>query len=460
MFRWSNKFLSLYFLVKQKMSSQLLNKIDKKILRLAYPIILANISIPLLGLTDTAVIGHLGALDILAGISMGAVLMGSIYWFFGFLRMGVTGLVAQARGANEKVEISSILFRGLFIAVIGGIALIVFHSFLFSSIFYFLAGDKGAEKLAMEYMSIRVLTAPFAISIFVFVGWLFGMGKTFHSLCLLAVVNVLNILLDIIFVKFLHLGIAGVAYATIVSEFCGFCLGVYLSREFLLNKESIKIKVRGIFLSNKWKLFILLNINIVIRSILLQSVFLSYLIFGTLFGSEILAANHILLQIIFLSAYALDGIAFSSEILVGEAIGQRRQELFKKVVKSALKLGFILSSIIGVCFYFVGFLIIDLMTSINSVRLICYDFLIWISIMPIVSVFSYVYDGIFLGAARGKEIRVAMIQSFAIFFICVTVFVPLMGNTGLWTSIVIFNATRAITLWTKIERIQSSFSSN
>ena len=208
MFRWSNKFLSLYFLVKQKMSSQLLNKIDKKILRLAYPIILANISIPLLGLTDTAVIGHLGALDILAGISMGAVLMGSIYWFFGFLRMGVTGLVAQARGANEKVEISSILFRGLFIAIIGGIALIVVHSFLFSSIFYFLAGDIGAEKLAMEYMSIRVLTAPFAISIFVFVGWLFGMGKTFHSLCLLAVVNVLNILLDIIFVKFLHLGIA------------------------------------------------------------------------------------------------------------------------------------------------------------------------------------------------------------------------------------------------------------
>ena len=151
MFRWSNKFLSLYFFLKQ-IPSQLLNKIDKKILRLAYPIILANISIPVLGITDTAVIGHLGALDILAGISIGAVLMGSIYWFFGFLRMGLTGLVAQARGADEKVEISSLLFRGLFSAVIGGIALIVIHSFLFSSIFYFLAGDKGAEKFAMEYI--------------------------------------------------------------------------------------------------------------------------------------------------------------------------------------------------------------------------------------------------------------------------------------------------------------------
>ena len=186
-----------------------------------------------------------------------------------------------------------------------------------------------------------------------------------------------------------------------MSEFCGFCLGVYLSREFLLNKENIK--VREIFLSNKWKLFILLNINIVIRSILLQSVFLSYLIFGTLFGSEILAANHILLQIIFLSAYALDGIAFSSEILVGEAIGQRRQELFKKVVKSALKLGlyFQVSLVLSL---FLRFLVVDLMTSIR-VKLICYDFLILISIMPIVSVFSYVYDGIFLGAARGKEIN-------------------------------------------------------
>ena len=439
------------------MSSQLLPKTDKRIFTLAYPIILANISIPVLSVTDTAVIGHLGALDVLAGISMGAVLIGSIYWFFGFLRMGVTGLVAQARAADQNVEVSSILIRGLIIGGAGGIILIAVHSFLFSSIFYFLEGDKDAEELAIEYMSIRILAAPFAISMFVFVGWLFGMGKTFHSLCLLVAVNLLNIFLDIIFVKFLYLGIAGVAYATIISEICGFCIGIYLSREFLLNKERIKVKL--IFLSNKWKSFILLNIDIVIRSTLLQSVFLSYLIFGTLFGSEVLAANHILLQITFLSAYALDGIAFSAEILVGEAIGKRRYEEFKKVVKSALKLGFIFSGVISVSIYSVGFLVIDLMTSIKEVRLICYDFIIWISIMPIVSVFSYVYDGIFLGAARGKEIRIAMCQSFAIFFTCAIVLIPLIENTGLWTSIVVFNSVRAITLWSKIDRIKTCFSS-
>ena len=439
------------------MSSQLLPKTDKRIFTLAYPIILANISIPVLSVTDTAVIGHLGALDVLAGISMGAVLIGSIYWFFGFLRMGVTGLVAQARAADQNVEVSSILIRGLIIGGAGGIILIAVHSFLFSSIFYFIEGDKDAEELALEYMSIRILAAPFAISMFVFVGWLFGMGKTFHSLCLLVAVNLLNILLDIIFVKFLYLGIAGVAYATIISEICGFCIGIYLSREFLLNKERIKVKL--IFLSNKWKSFILLNIDIVIRSTLLQSVFLSYLIFGTLFGSEVLAANHILLQITFLSAYALDGIAFSAEILVGEAIGKRRYEEFKKVVKSALKLGFIFSGVISVSIYSLGFLVVDLMTSIKEVRLICYDFIIWISIMPIVSVFSYVYDGIFLGAARGKEIRIAMCQSFAIFFTCAIVLIPLIENTGLWTSIVVFNSVRAITLWSKIDRIKTCFSS-
>ena len=440
------------------MRSQFLTKIDKRVLSLAYPIILANISIPLLGLTDTAVIGHLGALDVLAGISIGAVLMGSIYWFFGFLRMGVTGLVAQARGANEYVEVSSILVRGLVIAAVGGIILIAFHSFLFSAIFYFLVGSKGAEELAIEYMSIRVFGAPFAISMFVFVGWLFGMGKTFSALCLLVCVNLLNILLDIIFVNFLYLGIAGVAYATLVSEFCGFCLGIYLCREFLLNKE--QIKGRAIFLSNKWKSFIFLNANIVFRSILLQSVFLSYLIFGTLFGSEILAANHILLQIIFLSAYALDGIAFSSEILVGEAIGQKRLQSFKKIVRSSLKLGFIFSSVIGIFFYLLGFFIVDLMTSLKSVRLICYEYIVWIAVIPFISVSSYVYDGIFLGAARGKEIRVAMTQSFAIFFICVIGLVPWMGNIGLWTSIVVFNAVRALTLWAKVDRIEASFSSN
>jgi len=439
------------------MSSKLLPKTDKRIFTLAYPIILANISIPVLSVTDTAVIGHLGALDVLAGISMGAVLIGSIYWFFGFLRMGVTGLVAQARAADQNVEVSSILIRGLIIGGAGGIILIAVHSFLFSSIFYFLEGDKDAEELAIEYMSIRILAAPFAISMFVFVGWLFGMGKTFHSLCLLVAVNLLNIFLDIIFVKFLYLGIAGVAYATIISEICGFCIGIYLSREFLLNKERIKVKL--IFLSNKWKSFILLNIDIVIRSTLLQSVFLSYLIFGTLFGSEVLAANHILLQITFLSAYALDGIAFSAEILVGEAIGKRRYEEFKKVVKSALKLGFIFSGVISVSIYSLGFLVVDLMTSIKEVRLICYDFIVWISIMPIVSVFSYVYDGIFLGAARGKEIRIAMCQSFAIFFTCAIVLIPLIENTGLWTSIVVFNSVRAITLWSKIDRIKTCFSS-
>ena len=438
------------------MSSKLLPKTDKRIFTLAYPIILANISIPVLSVTDTAVIGHLGALDVLAGISMGAVLIGSIYWFFGFLRMGVTGLVAQARAADQNVEVSSILIRVLIIGGACGIILIAVHSFLFSSIFYFLEGDKDAEELAIKYMSIRILAAPFAISMFVFVGWLFGMGKTFHSLCLLVAVNLLNILLDIIFVKFLYLGIAGVAYATIISEICGFCIGIYLSREFLLNKERIKVKL--IFLSNKWKSFILLNIDIVIRSTLLQSVFLSYLIFGTLFGSEVLAANHILLQITFLSAYALDGIAFSAEILVGEAIGKRRYEEFKKVVKSALKLGFIFSGVISVSIYSLGFLVVDLMTSIKEVRLICYDFIIWISIMPIVSVFSYVYDGIFLGAARGKEIRIAMCQSFAIFFTCAIVLIPLIENTGLWTSIVVFNSVRAITLWSKIDRIKTCFS--
>ena len=440
------------------MLRQTLTKTDKRVLTLAYPIILANISIPLLGLTDTAVIGQLDNLDVLAGISMGAVLMGFFYWFFGFLRMGITGLVAQARGSNQNVEVSSILVRGLIIAGIGGIGLITIHYMLFSAIFYFLEGNVSAEKFAMQYMSIRVLAAPFAISMFVFVGWLFGMGKTFHSLCLLLAVNVLNILLDIIFVKFFYLGIAGVAYATILAEFFGFALGIYLCRESLFDKEHVKRRV--IFLSKKWRPFILLNVDIVIRSTLLQSVFLSYLIFGTLFGSETLAANHILLQITYLAVYALDGVAFSSEILVGEAIGQRRDELFKKVVRSALKIGLIFSSFIGISLYFFGYLVIDLMTSIEPVRVICYQFIIWVSIMPIVSVFSYIYDGIFLGAARGKEIRIAMIQSSAIFFICIIALIPLLANIGLWTSIVVFNAVRALTLWTKLDQIEKSFSSN
>lgn len=432
-----------------------LNKIDKKILDLSYPIVLANISIPILGLTDTAVIGQLDELSALAGISLGAVLIGAMYWFFGFLRMGVTGLVAQARGGDDLVEIYSILIRGLLIAFFGGMLLIVLHHPLFNLIFYFLTADEIAENLATNYMSIRIIAAPFAISIFVFVGWLFGMGETRKSLLLLVLVNIANIILDIIFVKFLSLGISGVAYATILAEVFGFFYGLYLTRKYLLDKKLTRISL--IFQYLKWAKFISLNLNIVIRSTLLQAVFLSYLLFGTKFGSEVLAANHILLQITSFFAYALDGIAFSSEILVGEAIGRKQRNFFEKVIKSTIKLGLTFSAILSGFFYFFGIFIIDLITSIETVRSICQELLIWITLMPIVSVFSYVYDGIFLGAARGREIRIAMIQSFITFILSVALIVPLFENTGLWCSFIIFNLVRAITLWLKMDYVRCTF---
>ena len=432
-----------------------LNEIDRKVLKLSFPIILANISIPILGMTDTAVLGQLGNLDILAGISLGAVIVGAIYWFFGFLRMGLTGLVSQSRGEENHEEIASLLVRGLCIAFSGGIILIISQNLIFNGIFSILSAEENPENLSRIYMSIRMMSAPFAISFLALIGWLFGMGKTMQALYLLLVVNIVNIFLDIVFVNGFNLGIAGVGYATVISEIIGFIIGLLFCREYLFNSKLINME--RIFSRVKWGEFLFLNLNIVIRSTLLQIVFLSYLFFGTLFGSLTLAANHILFQIANFSAYALDGIAFSSEILVGEAIGKRKLSLYQNVLKSCFKLGFIFSIILSLFFLIFGLRIINLMTSINEVINFSHDYIVWIIITPILAVASFLLDGIFLGAARGSEIRVAMIQSFIIFCISALIFVSLFANQGLWISISIFYIARAVTLKRYLYRINSLF---
>jgi len=432
-----------------------INDVDRRILTTSFPIIIANISIPLLGMTDTAVLGHLGDLDVLAGISLGAVIIGAIYWFFGFLRMGLTGLVSQARGQRDPYEVTSLLIRGLSIAFVGGLGLILLQGILFDTIFFALSAEKAPEDLSRIYMSIRLVSAPAAISLLVMTGWLFGMGRTKEALYLILFINLANILLDLIFVNLLYLGIHGVAYATIISETMGVFLGVFLCKDYLFGNGFIDKK--RIFSKSKWQQFLFLNINIVVRSILLQAVFLSYLFFGTLFGSITLAANHILFQMTHFSAYALDGIAFSSEIFVGESIGKRNYDYYQKVIKSCFKLGLIFAIILSIFFMISGLVLINLMTSLEEVRIFCYDYLIWIIIMPILAVSSFLLDGIFLGAARGTEIRVAMIQSFLVFCISAIIFISLFDNQGLWVSISIFYLARAITLKRYLPKIISLF---
>ncbi len=406
-------------------------------------------------MTDTAVLGQLGDLDVLAGISLGAVIVGAIYWFFGFLRMGLTGLVSQARGEGNSYEINSLLIRGLGIAFVGGLVLILLQGILFSSIFFALPAEKAPENLARIYMSIRFISAPASISLLVMTGWLFGMGRTKEALYLLLSINVANILLDLIFVNLYHLGIQGVAFATVISELMGFFIGMLLCKDYLF--ESGLIDKKRIFSKSKWQQFLFLNVNIVIRSVLLQAVFLSYLFFGTLFGSVTLAANHILFQMTHFSAYALDGIAFSSEIFVGESIGKRNYDYYRKVTKSCFKLGLIFAIALSIFYIISGFSLIKLMTSLEEVRIFCYNYLIWIIIMPILAVSSFLLDGIFLGAARGTEIRDAMIQSFVVFCVSAIIFIGLFDNQGLWLSISIFYLARAITLTRYLPKINSLF---
>ena len=415
------------------------------VLAIAVPIILANVTTPIIGLVDTAVLGQLGDPHYIGGVAIGAMIFNLLYWAFGFLRMGTTGLTAQAEGSGNMGEVGATLMRALLIAGAAGILFVILQLPIATLSFDLLNGSQAVETAAADYFFIRIWGAPAALANFAFLGWFIGMGRARTALVLQLVLNSLNVILDIWFVLGLGLEIKGVAYGTVISEVIAAGAGLWLAIG-MLKRRHIRFDVSRILDQTAIRRALGVNGDIMIRTMAVIFAFTWFTAKSAEAGDVILAANAVLMTLAHTAAYFLDGFAFAVETLAGQAIGAQRINRFRDAVRLSTLWAVIFSTIASAVFWFGGGMIIDFLTINEQVRAAARVYLVWAAIVPITGVMAYQLDGIFIGATRTADMRNMMLLSLAVFILMWATLTPLFANHGLWAAIVIFLGLRAITL--------------
>ena len=427
---------------------------SRRILRIALPILFSNATIPILGAVDTGVIGQLGDPAAIGAVGIGAIIISAIYWVFGFLRMGTVGLTSQAYGAKDFMEVDALLGRCLIVSFSAGLIIILIQSVAFQLALNISPASKEVELFASKYIEIRIFSAPAAIALFGITGWLIALERTKSILLVQLFMNGLNVILDILLVNHFELGIQGVAYASLVAEWCGFILGLYLCRDRLMAKGFLNFL--QIFDKKRLTNMVNVNIDILIRSLLLQMAIISFLFIGSDFGDLALASNQILLQFIHIVSYALDGFAHAAETLVGQSVGARDRRSFRQAaILTTIWAGLI--CIIFVMFFLIfGGHLVDLMTVSPEVRLEARKYLPYLSILPLIGLFSYMLDGIFIGATRTRDMRNMMFISFLGYVLVLFLLIPNFENHGLWFGLMALYILRAVTLSLKYPALEAS----
>ncbi len=425
------------------------------VLKMAAPIILANLSVPLLGFVDTAVMGHLPHAYFLGAVAIGATIMQFIYWGFGFLRMGTTGLTAQAYGANQSAEVRLNFQRAALLALIIGLLLWLLKSHIIDFSLYLFEASRDVENLARTYFNIRIWSAPAALINYCLIGWFIGVQQTRIILILQVWMNLINIILDLIFVVGFSWGVEGVALATVIAEVSAASLGIYFYLK-KTGKDGIIIDYAKLLNSSKLQRMIAINLNIFLRTFCLIFAFAYFTSEAAKYGDNTLAANAILLQFIHFLSFGLDGFAQAAETLIGGALGERNRNKYRMTVKVTMTWAIGISLIYTVFYWLFGSWMIDLFTNNESVRVIANQFLIWVIILPFIAVWAYMLDGIFIGATRSADMRNGMAIALAIFIVSIFILKSASGYQGLWISLIIFMGARGITLGFTFPNIEKS----
>lgn len=415
----------------------------------AWPIILANAAVPLLGIVDTAVIGNLGELAQLGAIAFGAMIFSLIYWSFGFLRMGTTGFTAQAAGARDEAEVRATLGRALLVSAVVGVSIILLQWPLAQLVFALLNGSAEVEAITHQYFVIRIWGAPATLSIFALTGCLIGLGRSRQLLLVQVFLNGLNIVLDVLFAGVFGWGVEGIALGTVLAEWltvilaCGLVFNLLRQRQD--DAEPFWPWSRITDISKLWRLMAA-NTDILIRTLLLVLSFAWFVNQSAQFGDAVLGANHILMQMVTFSAFFLDGYAFVAEALVGEALGAKRRRDLALAVRKSTELAAATSVILAVLILLCGDFAVAVLTDIVSVREVAAQTLGWAAVYVLLSFAAFQLDGIFIGATRTREMRNASIASALVFGLSWWWLTPLYGNYGLWCALVIFVCARALAL--------------
>ncbi|MBL6932095.1 MAG: MATE family efflux transporter [Rhodospirillales bacterium] len=418
---------------------------NRDVWHLAAPIILSNVSVPLLGAVDTAVVGHLPGPQYIGAVAIGALIFSFIYWGFGFLRMGTTGFCAQALGAKDNDEVRSVLARAILAAIGLSLLVLVLQWPIKELAFGLLDASGQVEELAREYYQIRIWSAPAALVNYALVGWFIGIRNTRAALVMQLVMNGLNIFLDLWFVMGLDLGVAGVAWATLISEVVAIGVGLILARRNLLKIGGHWVKSH-ILNSDRLAQMLAVNRDIFIRTLCLQAAFALFTAQGAKMGDAVLAANAILLNFQSIMAYALDGFAHAVEALAGGFLGAKDRNGFRQAVKTSSLWALVFAVIFSLAYAIFGGQLVDLMTNLEDIRALARDYMPWMILTPLLSVWSFQLDGIFIGATRTADMRNAMLFSLAIYGLALALLVPTLGNHGLWAAFAVLMIARAVTL--------------
>ena len=419
-----------------------------QIFRLSIPIFFSNLAIPLVGIVDTSLMGHMENEKFLIAASISTTFLTMIFWSFGFLRMGTVGLISQALGKADYREIVYIILRNIFIAIFISFLIIIFKPLILYFLNQVFETSTQTKMLIDEYISIRVFSAPAELIAYVLVGFYLGIQKTAISSLLITISSLLNIILSIYFVKELNLNVSGVALGTLVAFYITILIFSIYTYLFIIKKFKIipRFNNRNIFNYKKILKLLNINLNIFIRTILLTFSFFWVSYLGSTLGEEYVAVNSILIQFILISSFFLDAYAFSTEGIVGYSIGRKSEKMFLSSVKSSIILSFVTGLIISFIFLIYAKNIINLITDIEFLRYLSYKYLLWVIVIPPLASFCYQLDGIYIGATQTAEMRNSMILSTGI-YIALSIFLTQeLHNYGIWFALLIFMILRASTL--------------
>ena len=415
-----------------------------RVLKISVPIVISNATVPLMGIVDTGVVGQSAQAAPIAAVAAGAITLSAVYWIFGFLRMGTAGLAAQATGAGDRVEVGALLMRVLLIGFGAGVVMIATQWAIMAGAFAISPAESEVEALARSYIGIRVWSAPAAIALYGITGWLVAQERTDQVMVLQIWMNGANIALSYGLGYMLDFGVPGVAWATFMAEWSGLALGLWFCRGAFrvpgwATPARIFDRARLINMAS-------VNSDIMIRSVLLQIAFTSFiLVHSAQLGTVPLAANQILLQFLFVTSYAMDGFAFAAEALVGKAFGAGNPARVRRATLMTSFWGVITVTLLAVIFAIMGPWGIEVLTKSPEVQAEARRYLPWVIAGPLIGCASWMFDGVFIGATRSRDMRNMMVLSFLLYFAAVYVLLPY-GNHGLWAALMIFFGARGITL--------------
>jgi MATE family multidrug resistance protein len=418
---------------------------NREMLRLAIPNIISNISVPLLSTVDTALMGRLSEAHI-GAVGLGAMMFNFIYWNFGFLRMGTTGITAQAFGKDRSDQIILTLGRALVVASLIASVILVLQYPAGQLAFQLMNVPEAQRGLVTDYFYIRVWAAPASLGLYAFMGWFFGMQNAVFPLIITVVINVLNIALNFLFVLYFGMEADGVALSTLIVQYVGLLLAAILFwwkyRSYLIH-----LKRKALLLRDELQQFLVINRDIFIRTACLTFAFSFFYSQSAESGALILAANVILMQFVNWMSYGVDGFAYAAESLVGKYVGQADRVATKKAVRLSFIWGMMLAVLYAILYGFFGTTILQLFTNQSAVLTATLPFLFWMAVFPLASTPCYIWDGIYIGLTASTGMRNAMLLALSVYLIVHFLFKASFGNHGLWAALIVFMVARAIFQW-------------